>query len=198
MRASLGGIDRFPLLAVAVTLVDNDPKGAQRFADDSTVYDSLSFGGTGSVAGSCSALFWLVVHMTGDKNSHVRNVQRALDREVQNVAPLSPWHSLPGAAGSGCGCRILGRHVDTVFFGGVVFFYYFFPLVFFFPLRYLNFFPLSVRKRHLFHERSLPVQKGLKNSGFPSRLLPLGQMADKLYNLALNLVKNVPFGDGEI
>lgn len=57
------GINRFRLLAVAVIVVDNDPKCAQRFADDSTVYDSLSFGGRESGAGRgfvrrcCGSLF---------------------------------------------------------------------------------------------------------------------------------------------
>lgn len=94
------GINRFCLLSVAVLVVDNDSKWALRFADDSTVYDSLSFGRRWEWCreGSCSVLFWLVVHMTSDRNSSVRNAERALDREVQNAAPLSPRQSLPVAA----------------------------------------------------------------------------------------------------
>lgn len=38
------GINRFCPVALAVVVVDNDPMGAQRFADDSTAYDSPSFG----------------------------------------------------------------------------------------------------------------------------------------------------------
>lgn len=40
------GINRFFFffLAVAVFVADNDPKAAQRFADDTTVSDSLSLG----------------------------------------------------------------------------------------------------------------------------------------------------------
>lgn len=58
-------------------------------------------------------VFRAVVHMTSDRNSYVRNAKRERDREVQTPAPLSPRHSLPVTAGSGCGWRIWGRHVDT-------------------------------------------------------------------------------------
>lgn len=59
-------INRFCLLAVAVIVVDNDPKGAQRFADDSIVYDSVSFrgrgpGGWGGRGGEREELFSVVL-----------------------------------------------------------------------------------------------------------------------------------------
>lgn len=84
-------------LAVALIVADNDPKAAQRFADDTTVSDSLSLG-EGVGGGELFSVFWLVVHMTSDRNSYVRSAERALDREVQNLAPLSPRRSLPVTA----------------------------------------------------------------------------------------------------
>lgn len=55
------GINRLRLAAVAVTVVDNDPKCARRFADDSTVYDSLSFGGRGRWEGVGGVLLSIVL-----------------------------------------------------------------------------------------------------------------------------------------
>lgn len=88
-----------------VVVDDDDLKDAER-AETPPRFLTVSFQGM-------FVVFRAVVHMTGDRNSYVRNAKRELDREVQTPAPLSPRHSLPVTAGNGCGWRIWGRHVDT-------------------------------------------------------------------------------------